>query len=168
MFPLQARLWPRGWVEVYLFTSKTTALEGGKWSAALPGCTLPPGRTRYPLYRRLGGPQGQSGRAENHAPPHSISGPSNPVARSLYRLSYPAHPWVMWALESSWRCFKSLRVTNASLHQPVPSLKQTERPANSTVAMQNNCVNVGQRSAGLPVGHWQRTRFRTRLVAGSS
>ena len=24
--------------------------------------TLPPGKTRYPLYRRLGGPQGQSGR----------------------------------------------------------------------------------------------------------
>jgi len=23
---------------------------------------LPPGMTRYPLYRRLGGPQGQSGR----------------------------------------------------------------------------------------------------------
>jgi len=23
---------------------------------------LPPGKTRYPLYRRLGGPQGQSGR----------------------------------------------------------------------------------------------------------
>ena len=31
---------------------------------------LPPGKTRYPLYRRLGGPQGWSGRgAENLAPP---------------------------------------------------------------------------------------------------
>jgi hypothetical protein len=36
----------------------TTALEGGEWSAARPGRTLPPGKTRYPLYRRLGGPQG--------------------------------------------------------------------------------------------------------------
>jgi len=26
---------------------------------------LPPGNTRYPFYRRLGGPQGRSGRAEN-------------------------------------------------------------------------------------------------------
>ena len=26
---------------------------------------LPPGKTRYPFYRRLGGPQGRSGRAEN-------------------------------------------------------------------------------------------------------
>ena len=43
----------------------TTALEGGKWSAARPGRTLPPGKTRYPLYRWLAGPQGRSGRAEN-------------------------------------------------------------------------------------------------------
>ena len=27
----------------------------GEWSAARPGRTLPPGNTRYPLYRRLGG-----------------------------------------------------------------------------------------------------------------
>ena len=31
--------------------------------------SLPPGKTRYPLYRRLGRPQGWSGRAENLAPP---------------------------------------------------------------------------------------------------
>jgi len=39
----------------------TAALEGGEWSAARPGCTLALGKTRYPLYRRLGGPQGRSG-----------------------------------------------------------------------------------------------------------
>jgi len=42
------------------------ALEGGEWSAARPGRTLPPGKTRYPLYGRLGGPQGRSGGAENN------------------------------------------------------------------------------------------------------
>ena len=47
----------------------TAALEGGEWSAARPGRTLPPGKARYLLYRRLGGPQGRSGRAENLAPP---------------------------------------------------------------------------------------------------
>jgi len=41
---------------------------GGEWSAARPGRTLPPGKTRYPLYRRLGGPQGRSGRTENLVP----------------------------------------------------------------------------------------------------
>jgi len=46
----------------------TAALEGGEWSAARPGRTLPPGKTRYPLYMRLGGPQGRSGRAENLVP----------------------------------------------------------------------------------------------------
>ena len=43
----------------------TAALEGGEWSAARPGRTLAPGKTRYPFYRRLGGPQGRSGQAEN-------------------------------------------------------------------------------------------------------
>ena len=46
----------------------TAALEGGEWSAARPGCTIPLGKTRYPFYRRLGGPQGRSERAENLVP----------------------------------------------------------------------------------------------------
>jgi hypothetical protein len=46
----------------------TVALEVGEWSAACPGRTLLPGKTRYPLYRRLGGPQGWSGQAENLVP----------------------------------------------------------------------------------------------------
>jgi len=46
----------------------TAAPEEGEWSAAHPGCTLPLGKTRYPFYRRLGGPQGWSGRAENLVP----------------------------------------------------------------------------------------------------
>ena len=37
----------------------------GEWSAARPGRTLPPVKTRYPFYKRLGGPQGRSERAEN-------------------------------------------------------------------------------------------------------
>ena len=46
----------------------TAVLEGGECSAARPGRTLPPGKTRYPFYRRLGGSQRQSGRAENLVP----------------------------------------------------------------------------------------------------
>ena len=61
-------MWPRSWVEVYLYSSMTAALEGGEWSAARPGRTLPPGKTRYPFYRRLDGPQSRSGRAENLVP----------------------------------------------------------------------------------------------------
>ena len=69
VFPLQARLCPRGCVELQLYSSMTTALEAGEWSAARLGRTLPPGKTRYPLYRKLGGPQGRSGWAENLDPP---------------------------------------------------------------------------------------------------
>ena len=50
----------------------TTALEGGEGSASRPGRSLPPGKTRYPLYRRLGGPQGRSGQARKISPPTRI------------------------------------------------------------------------------------------------
>jgi hypothetical protein len=56
-------------VQLYEYSSKTSVLEGGEWSASRPGRTLTPGKTRYPLHRRLGGPQGRSGRTENLAPP---------------------------------------------------------------------------------------------------
>ena len=46
----------------------TVALEGGECSAARPGRNLPPGKTQYPFYRRLSGPQDRSGRAENLVP----------------------------------------------------------------------------------------------------
>ena len=66
--PFTGPMWPRGWVDVLLYSSMTSALEGGEWSAARPGRTLPPGKTRYLFYRRLDGPQGRSGRAENLVP----------------------------------------------------------------------------------------------------
>ena len=57
----------------------TVALEGGEWSAARLGHSLQPGKTRYPLYRRLGGPQGRSGRAKNLFPTGSRSQTVQPV-----------------------------------------------------------------------------------------
>jgi len=38
----------------------TTASEGGKGTSR-PDRSLPPGKTRYPFHRRMGGPQGRSG-----------------------------------------------------------------------------------------------------------
>jgi len=72
-------MWPRGWVEVQIYSSMTAALEGGEWSAARPGCTLPPGKARYPFYRRLGGPQGRSGRAEDLVPTRIRSWTVQPI-----------------------------------------------------------------------------------------
>ena len=42
---------------------------GGERSASRPGRSLPPGKTRYPLYRRLGGPPGRSGQVQKISPP---------------------------------------------------------------------------------------------------
>jgi len=84
-------VWPRGWVEVQPYSFMTATLEGGEWSAARHGRTLPLGKARYPLYSRLGGPQNQSVRAENLVPTGFRSWTVQPVAHSLYRLSYPAH-----------------------------------------------------------------------------
>jgi hypothetical protein len=56
-------------VEVFLYSSKTSALERDEWSPARSGRTLPPEKSRDALYRKMDGPQGRSGRAENLAPP---------------------------------------------------------------------------------------------------
>jgi len=45
------------------------ALEGGEGSASCPRCSLPLGKTWYPLYRRLGGPQDRSGQVRKISPP---------------------------------------------------------------------------------------------------
>jgi len=45
----------------------------------------------YPLYRRLSWPEGRSGLAENLAPPGFDPRTVQPVAQSLYRLSYQVH-----------------------------------------------------------------------------
>jgi hypothetical protein len=51
---------------------------------------LLPGKIRYPLYRRLDGPQGQSGRVWKNLAPTGIQSPDRPARSvSLYRLSYP-------------------------------------------------------------------------------
>jgi hypothetical protein len=55
---------------------------------------LPPGKTRYPLCRRLGGPQERSGRVRKIAPPPEFDPRTvQPVTSRYteYRLSYRAH-----------------------------------------------------------------------------
>jgi len=69
----------------------TAALEGGEWSAARPGRTLSPGKTRYTFYRRLSGPQGRSGRTEKFRPHRNSIPDRSARSKSLYRLNYPAH-----------------------------------------------------------------------------
>ena len=61
-----------------------------------PSPLYPPENTRYPLYRRLSGSQGRSGRAENLVLTGIRSRTVQHVAQSLYRLTYPAHYYVMY------------------------------------------------------------------------
>jgi hypothetical protein len=73
------------------------------WSVSRPGRFLPPGKTRYPLYRRLGEPQGRSWRVRKISPPTGIWSPDRPArSQSLYRLSYPAHPLLFSRAKKSW------------------------------------------------------------------
>ena len=46
----------------------TAALEGVSGQQHAAGRNFPPGEKRYIFYRRLGGPQGRSGRTENLVP----------------------------------------------------------------------------------------------------
>jgi hypothetical protein len=55
----------------------------GEGSASRPGRSLPPGKTRYPLYRRLDGPQGQSGQVRKISPPTGIRSPDRPARSSV-------------------------------------------------------------------------------------
>jgi hypothetical protein len=65
----------------------TKALDGGEGSASRPGRSLPPGKTWYPLYRRLGGRQGRSGQVQKISPPPGFDSQTGQPDRLLY----PAH-----------------------------------------------------------------------------
>ena len=90
------------------------ALEGGEVSASRPGRSLPPIKTRYPLYRRLGGPQGRSGQVRKISHPTGIRSPDRQArSQSLYRLSYPTHR-MRWSLHLNKKfLMKSAKATTA-------------------------------------------------------
>ena len=57
----------------------TAALEGASGQQHAPAALYPREKTRYTFYRRLGGPQGRSGRAENLVPTRIRSRTVQPV-----------------------------------------------------------------------------------------
>ena len=72
-------------MEVELYSFFNLGARWGGWLSR-PGRFTPGKEIRYPLHRKLGGPQVRSGWARKISSPHqdSIAGPSSP-----YRLSYP-------------------------------------------------------------------------------
>jgi hypothetical protein len=77
------------------YSFPTLALDGGEWSASRPGRALGPGKgPRYPLYRRLGGPQSRFGHRGYRKKSFRLSRGSNldrPAVQPLYWQCYPAH-----------------------------------------------------------------------------
>ena len=83
---------------------------------------FPPEKIWHPLYRRLGGHQGRSGRMRKISPPTEIRSPDRPArSESLYRLSYPdlclstvpllcpvAEDWCI-GCSYSWRIWTKIR-----------------------------------------------------------
>jgi hypothetical protein len=85
----------RGSRGILLYPFMTTALEGGEGSASRPGRSLPPGETQYPLYRRLGGPQGRSGQVRKISPPPGFDPRTvQLVSRYTDYATRPTEPWV--------------------------------------------------------------------------
>ena len=80
---------PKGEQKDISILSLTSALDG-VGGQRHPSADLPPGMTRYPLYRRRGRPKGRSGRVRKISPPTGVRSPhSTARSESLYRLSYP-------------------------------------------------------------------------------
>ena len=63
---------------------------------------LSPGKTQYPLYRRLSEPQGRSGRVRKILPPPGFDPRTVQAAESLYAVyAIPASSLNMWAMKIS-------------------------------------------------------------------
>ena len=74
--------------------SLTSALNGIVWSTLRHAtAALPAGKTQYPLYRRLGGPQCRSGRVRKISPPTRIFLDHFIVLCSIYYTVSLFHHW---------------------------------------------------------------------------
>jgi hypothetical protein len=72
--------------------SLTLALDGGGWPAPRPDHFTPGKETRYPLYRRLGGPQGWSRPVLKISPPPGFNPWTiQPVASRYTDYAIPAN-----------------------------------------------------------------------------
>jgi hypothetical protein len=93
---------------------------------------LPPGKTRYPLYRGLGGPQGRSGRVWKISPPSGFDPRTvQPVANRYTDWAIPAHcvPYIA----EYFRAFAGFSVHKAS--KPVYLTKSTQRNSHLVVVL---------------------------------
>jgi len=123
-------------------------VEAG-WQSHAPAA-LPPGKTRYPLYRRLGESQGRSGRVRK------ISTPPGFDPRTVQPVASRYTDWAQEAVLKFWRRPKSLAPTG---------IRTSDSPVRSTVAIPTtlrtkNCLysygesNVNSPSSNPHYGHY--------------
>ena len=94
--PYNRLLRPLGRLEIYSSTQfKTSALKMGVGGQHHAPASLPPGKSRHTLYRRLGGHPGPVWTGAENLTPTRIRSPDRSArSESLYRLSYPDRlPW---------------------------------------------------------------------------
>jgi len=95
---------------------------------------LPPGKTRYPLYRRLGGPQGRSGGVRKNLASTGIRSPDSPSrSESLYQLSYPGPPSIYRTQNNFFKHMSTLEDDNtfrrdAGIQLPVAAEIRNPQP----------------------------------------
>jgi hypothetical protein len=109
--PITGHECPRREVEVWLYSFFNPVARWGGWLTPRSGRFTPGKETLYPLYRRLGGPQGRSKRVRKMFPPPSgIRSPNHPArSESLYQLSYPG-PHRNNTVFIIWRCWGFSRI----------------------------------------------------------
>ena len=120
------------------------ALEGGEGSASRPGRSLPLGKTRYPLYRRLGGPQGRYGQVRKISPPPGIDPRTvQPVAsRHTDWATRPTRYKVMYCKVTCLACNVPLTLT--SLLQQISHFRRPCHEVRLIVLWKNKTVSIHQ------------------------
>ena len=92
--PITGHEGPEG-EQMYSSTLPSTSAQDGVGGQRHAPAALPPGKTRYPLHRRLGGPQGRSGRVRKISlPPGFDPRTVQPVASRYTDWATPIPTWV--------------------------------------------------------------------------
>jgi len=87
--------------QMYSSTLPSTSAPDGVGGQRHAPAALPPGKSRYPLYRGLGGPQGRSGRVRKILPPPGFD------PRTVQPLASRYTDWAIPAPQASNSSFKS-------------------------------------------------------------
>jgi len=110
------------------------------WGVSVtPRSLFTPGKSRYPLYRRLGGPQGRSGKVRKISPPTGIRSPDRPArSQSLYRRHYPVHVHTLGPLKLFFLRFK-INVLTVNL---IGHFREVPSEADRSIARSPHCKHT--------------------------